>query len=253
MHLHLHSPDALSLRKSIIEGEACQAFALPFVPAIRHEHVMTILLAGASGLIGNKVAEHLAGPSLAALIRKPVELPTGIKSLTGPTETWPSLIADAKPSIAISTLGTTMRQAGSEAAFRAVDLDLVLAVARAAREAGASHFIAVSSVGASSKSRSFYLRIKGEAEDGLRALGFERLDFVRPGLLRGDRGGERRPGERLAILASPITDFLTPSVLDMYRSIAADTVAKAIAALCNEMDVGTHVHHNREITDLAAR
>ena len=92
-----------------------------------------------------------------------------------------------------------MRQAGSQAAFRAVDFDMVVAFARAAAAAGARRMVTVSSVGADPGSANFYLRIKGEMEAALEALGFERLDIFQPGLLRGPRGGDRRPGERIAI------------------------------------------------------
>ena len=88
------------------------------------------------------------------------------------------IIAGLNPGIAISCLGTTMRVAGSRDAFRAVDHDLVLAFAKAARDAGARHMISVSSVGAMPASGSFYLRTKAEAEAGLRKLKFERLDIL---------------------------------------------------------------------------
>lgn len=97
-----------------------------------------------------------------------------------PPEQWGELVAAERPAIFISCLGATIRQAGSRAAFRAVDHDLVLAAARAAKKGSARQAIVVSSVGASAKAGNFYLRTKGETEDGLRALGFERLDILRP-------------------------------------------------------------------------
>ena len=207
-----------------------------------------IVLAGATGLIGGEVA-RLVPEKVHLLVRRPVE--GGVAQTVANPEDWPAAIASIKPAVAISTLGTTIRQAGSQAAFRAVDFDLVLSVAKAAREAGAKHFIMVSSVGASARSSTFYLKTKGEAEDAVRALGFYQVDVLRPGLLRGERSGPSRPGERIAIALSPVTDLLTPHVLSQYRSIAAADVARAIAALLGRAEPGVHVHHNAEMLALA--
>ena len=163
-----------------------------------------IVLAGASGLIGSKVVSLLPGGGFEVHVlsrRKLERMPTGVlQHIADPVE-WPAQIAGLKPTVAISCLGTTWNKSGkNEAAFRAVDLKLVLAFAAAARKAGARHMISVSSVGASAKSAGFYLRTKGEMENGLKQLGFQRLDILRPGLLIGERGGERRLGERIEIV-----------------------------------------------------
>ena len=210
---------------------------------------MTIILAGASGLIGQAVAKKLEGPDLQLITRR--KLDTQAAQIIAQPEDWHSYIGAAKPSIAISALGTTIRQAGSQAAFRAVDYDLVVSVARAAKEAGAKQFIMVSSVGASAKARNFYLTTKGEAEDAVRAMGFDRVDVLRPGLLRGDRQGPTRPVESLMIALSPVTDFLVPAVLSQYRSIAGHEVAAAIASLTKATTPGIFIHHNIEMLALA--
>ena len=93
-------------------------------------------------------------------------------------------------------LGTTIKQAGSQAAFRAVDFDAVLAFAQAARAAGVTRFAVVSALGASPRSATFYNRVKGEMEAALRALGFERLVIARPSLLAGDRAALGQPRAR---------------------------------------------------------
>ena len=213
-----------------------------------------IVLAGASGLIGCKVAGLLpgAGFEVHVLSRRKLEcMPTGVlQHIADPVE-WPAQIAGLKPTVAISCLGTTWNKSGrSEAAFRAVDLELVLAFAAAAQKAGARHMISVSSVGASAKSAGFYLRTKGEAEDGLKQLGFERLDFLRPGLLVGERGGERRLGERVGIMLSPLTDALLHGPLTRYRSIDSQAVALAIANLAANGGQGTFIQENDAITAL---
>lgn len=140
-----------------------------------------------------------------------------------------------------------MRSAGSEAAFRAVDLETVAAFAAAARRSGARHMVTVSSVGADPGSRNFYLRTKGEMERALGALGFERLDIFRPGLLRGERGGERRLGERIGIALSPLANLMLRGGLDRFAAIDADVVATAAAAALRQTEPGIHRHENRSI------
>ncbi len=214
-----------------------------------------VLVAGASGLIGCKVTILLSAADVEVHIptRRMLEiLPPGtVQHIADPAE-WPGLIANLNPDAAISCLGTTWSKSGkNEAAFRAVDLDLVLAFATAAKKAGARHMVSVSSIGASAKSSNFYLRTKGEAEEGLKQLGFERLDLLRPGLLTGERVGERRLGERLGILLSPFTDALMHGSLRRYRSIDSAIVANAIANLAVTGGQGTFIHENDAITALA--
>jgi uncharacterized protein YbjT (DUF2867 family) len=214
-----------------------------------------VLLAGASGLIGGKVTILLSAADIEVHIptRRMLEImpPGTVQHISDPAG-WPEVIAGLTPKVAISCLGTTWNKSGkNEAAFRAVDLDLVLAFATAAKEAGARHMIAVSSVGASTKSSTFYLRTKGEVEDGLKQLGFARLDILRPGLLTGDRGTERRFGERLGILFSPITDAILHGPFRRYRSIDSMTVARAIAKLAIGGGSGNFIHENDAITALA--
>jgi uncharacterized protein YbjT (DUF2867 family) len=210
-----------------------------------------ILLIGGSGLIGRQVAARLrgGGGDLRALQRRS----TGgaCEEVAAPGQ-WPALVRSLGGDVAISALGTTGRAAGSDAGFRAVDHDMVVAFAAAAREAGVRQMILVSSVGADARSRNFYLRLKGEVEAALRALAFERLDIVRPGLLRGERGKERRPGERLGILVSPLVNLVLRGPLDRFAAIDAAVVADAIAALAGRAEPDTFVHHNRDLLQIAA-
>jgi dTDP-4-dehydrorhamnose reductase len=210
------------------------------------------LLVGATGMVGGAVIANADALRLTILARRETAglLPQH-KLLVAPPEQWGEVIAAERPAIFISCLGTTIRQAGSQAAFRAVDHDLVLAAARAAKEGGAQQAIVVSSVGASAKAGNFYLRTKGETEDGLRALGFERLDILRPGLLTGERQGPARVGEGIAMLAAPLTNALLHGSLRRYRSIPGETVARAIVALAGRSDSGVHIHENDAIRVLA--
>lgn len=135
-------------------------------------------------------------------------------------------------------IGTTLKKAGSAAAFTAVDRDLVLALAGLARRRGARHAVVVSSVGASPGSSNLYLRVKGEMEAGIEALGFERCDFLQPGLLLGERG-ERRPGEHFAQRLAPLYNPLLRGPLRRYRAIDSAAVAAALVALLHQSGPGT--------------
>nr|WP_184018076.1 NAD-dependent dehydratase [Sphingobium boeckii] len=176
---------------------------------------------------------------------------SGLRQHIAPPESWPALVEDIKPDVAISALGTTIKQAGSQAAFESVDLDMVMAFARAARSAGARQMILVSSVGADPAASNFYLRTKGRVEAGLRALAFDRLDIVRPGLLLGDRPGPPRVGERIATLFSPVLDLVLRGSLDRYAAIHADIVGAAMVKLAGQTAPGVFVHENRALRRLA--
>ena len=210
------------------------------------------LIVGATGLIGRAVIDAFGNRSVTVVARRVVEgLPPHHAEIVVPPESWPDTIAAEKPHVLICCLGTTIRQAGSQAAFRAVDHDLILAAARAARQGRTAHMIVVSSVGASAKAGNFYLRTKGETEDGLRALGFDRLDLIRPGLLLGDRPGPRRLGEGLAMIAAPLADALLHGSFRRYRSIQGATVATAIVKLAGQGGSGAYIHENDAIRALA--
>jgi uncharacterized protein YbjT (DUF2867 family) len=218
-----------------------------------------VLLAGATGLVGRRAMEAaVAYPALRliALSRREAPMPDGarMEMLVADPADWGDAVAAIAPDAAICALGTTWRLAGrSEAAFRAVDRDLVLRLAEAARRAGATRFVLVSSAGADLSAKPFYLRVKAEAEAAVTALGFERLDILRPGLLRGARGADRRLLERLGILASPVTDHLLRGKRRGFRSIDARTVAAAALHAVQEEAPGRFVHDNASIHRLARR
>jgi len=218
---------------------------------------LKLLLAGATGLVGHLLLDRLqAMPDVEQIdcfVRRPLEgAGPKVRQHVSPNEDWPGQIADLSPDVALCALGTTMKQAGSAEAFKAVDHDAILCFARAARAAGARQMIMVSSVGAHQQSRNHYLSVKGQAEAGLRLVGFDRLDIIRPGLLRGKRKGDVRLGERIAMALSPVTDFLTPAVLDHYRSTRACDVAVAMTALTGKVEQGVFLHENRDIAAVLA-
>jgi uncharacterized protein YbjT (DUF2867 family) len=213
-----------------------------------------IVIAGGSGLVGKQAAENLvrAGFAVHLVSRRPsYALAPGIEEHVAPIADWPAIVARLKPDVAISGLGTTIRTAGSREAFRAVDHDLVLAFAKASHDAGARHFITISSVGAMPASSSFYLRTKAEMEQGLRNIGFQRLDIMRPSLLTGGQRDDRRPGETLGIWLSPFVDILMVGPMQKFASTPSGKVAKAIANLAKPGDDGVFIHENESINTLA--
>jgi uncharacterized protein YbjT (DUF2867 family) len=213
-----------------------------------------ILLIGGSGAVGQAVTRSPDAPSMHVLLRRALDdVPARhIVQIADPAD-WATAIAATAPDILICTLGTTMRQAGSQAAFRAVDHDLVIAAAQAARDAGSRHMILVSSVGAGASAANFYLKTKGQVEDALSRMGFDRIDILRPGLLTGVTRPDSRPGEALAIIASPITDMLLLGGLARYRSTPVDRLARAILAVTAQREAGHFVHHNAQISALALK
>jgi len=139
----------------------------------------------------------------------------------------------------ICALGTTMKRAGSRARFRTVDFVYPLTAAHLGLERGASHFLAVSAIGADSGSRIFYNRTKGELEDALRALSYPCLTLVRPSLLVGSRP-RPRTAERIAGALS----FAFPT---KYRPVAASHVAQAIVDAAVAASPGIRVIESPEM------
>lgn len=202
---------------------------------------MRMLLAGATGLVGGLVLNSACdGLEIIPVARRPIP---GRPGVVGDFNDLPPLPA---AQIAVCALGTTLAKAGSDAAFRAVDHDAVLAFAKAAQAAGVTHFILVSSVGANPNARLLYPRTKGEVEAALEQMAFPRLDILQPGLLIGPRA-ERRPVERFLQWAAPLMDPLLPRAMG---SLPAGAVAQAILALASRGEPGVFRHTNRAIASL---
>ena len=189
----------------------------------------TAIIAGATGLVGSEILRGLiADRSVGAihvLARRAVDPAPKVTSHVVDFRSLPSLPRADEVYLA---LGTTIKVAGSRAAFRAVDFDANLAVARAALLSGVRRVGLVSAMGASSKSAIFYSRVKGELEDALTALPFKGVVVARPSMLAGDRkslGQPERRGERIALSVSRL---LGPLIPRNYRSVSAVDVAKAL-------------------------
>ena len=218
---------------------------------------MTALLAGASGLIGREVARHWTGPGpLHLLLRRP-QTPNTAPAQQAPLQRVHLVDFEALPplpqaELAFCCLGTTLKAAGSQAAFRAVDHSAVLAFARAAQRAGVRHFAVVSALGASPRSGTFYNRVKGEMEAELGTLGLTSLVIARPSLLAGDRatlGQAARPAERLALaLTAPLRPFIPAA----WRPIEAAVVARALLRALARPEPGLRILESAQLLELGA-
>jgi uncharacterized protein YbjT (DUF2867 family) len=195
----------------------------------------TVLLAGATGFVGRLTLDALLEASdvgrVFAITRRPLgrehpRLANRIVQFDRLESQLKGLTVDA----ALCCLGTTLREAGSQQAFREVDVDYVLAFARAAKAAQAQRFVVVSSVAADPSARNFYLRTKGEMEQGLMPLGFASLDILQPGMLLGWRD-ETRPLELAAGAVMPVVNLFLLGTREMYRGMPAKTVAAAMVGV----------------------
>lgn len=218
-----------------------------------------VVLVGATGLVGREtIAATIGQPGihLIAVARREMPLPPGarLEFLVSDTSHWADAIRDTRPDTVVIALGTTIKAVGGDkAAFRAVDHDLVMMCAKAARESGARQLIVVSSVGAAFSSRNFYLSTKGEVEDRLAKLHFDRLDLLQPGLLRGRREGAPRVTERIGMVLSPILDFMLMGSLSKYRSVKAGDLARVIVSLVGARPKGRFTHRHDEFRRLLNR
>jgi len=216
----------------------------------------TALLAGATGLVGRALLVRLlAGERrqrVVVLARKP--LPATVARDPRLTVLVGDMAALADDAGAIDdvyiALGTTIKVAGSEAAFRAVDHDLVVAIAQRARAAGARRLAVVSALGADRRSRVFYNRVKGEMEDAVGALGFESVVLARPSLLLGDRESLGQPTRAGEVWAARLLGPLLPIVPAGVRPIAAPVVAAAMVAALDQAGPGTRVLSSADLQRL---
>lgn len=220
-------------------------------------NALSIAIVGATGLIGRTLIERSVGREdvrLLAVARREMKLPVGAKMemVVADPQEWGTVFDRVRPDVLVSALGTTWSKVGKdEAAFRAVDQHLVLDTAQAAKASGVTRMIAVSSVGADAASKNFYLRVKGEVERDLMKSGFDRLDILRPGLLRGSRQNDPRLAESLGAIVSPVMDLMLQGKYRKYRSVTAEIAADCILALALKKAAGRFVHDSDGIARAA--
>ena len=191
-------------------------------------HPKALLILGATGLVGLQLlGQALAHPGVAQVVAPTRRALTPHPKLNNPIVDFDALPAAAwwQADAVLCALGTTLKQAGSQAAFQAVDQHLVLAGARATKEAGTPTFVLNSSLGADARARSFYLRVKGQAEDDLIALGFGSLTLVRPALLDGGPRPQARPAEAFGLW---LVKAAAPVVPKRYRAVPTQAVARTM-------------------------
>ncbi|MBO3273723.1 NAD(P)H-binding protein [Pseudomonas schmalbachii] len=202
---------------------------------------MKLLIVGATGLVGSHVLSQALADSrvssVVVLARRTLADHPKLRTVQVDFAHLPDDADWWQVDAVICALGTTMRAAGSEEAFRRVDHDYPLAVARLARHAGTPTYVLNSAIGADVGSRFFYNRVKGELERDLARLGFPSLTFVRPGLIGGHRA-EFRPGERLSVLALTL---LGPVLPKGWRLNPAERIAAALLDAAIAARPGTHV------------
>lgn len=190
----------------------------------------SVAVAGATGLVGRALVTRLcAEPTVAevhALARRPLDLKH--RKLRMHVVDFAALMPLPRLDEVYLALGTTIKAAGSQARFRAIDFDANLAVARLALAAGATRAGLVSAVGASTRSPVFYSRVKGELEDALAALPFEALVIARPSALRGDRAAIGQPVRPQELRLAQLDAVLRPLIPARLRAIDADDVAAAL-------------------------
>jgi uncharacterized protein YbjT (DUF2867 family) len=214
------------------------------------------LLAGATGLVGGHLLEDLLGSPDYARVYAVTRRPLGREHprLANRIVQFDRLESQLKGTTcteAYCCLGTTIADAGSQEAFRQVDLGYVLAFARAARAAQAQRFVVVSSVGADPGSKNFYLRVKGEMEAAVSALGFPALDIMQPALLLGWRR-QMRPIELAARLVMPLVNPFLIGSREAWRGISARAVARAMVAAGRSARRGTHLYTHAALAAMGA-
>lgn len=202
---------------------------------------VTLLLVGATGHVGRQVLALALDDPRVALVVAPVRraLPAHPR-LSAPIIDFDRLDGDAAwwaADAVICTLGTTIRQAGSQARFRTVDHHYPLAVAEQALASGTRTYVLTSAMGADASSRIFYNRVKGELENDLRSLGFSSLTLVRPGLIGGEReafrAGERALGALLKVIG--------PLLPRRWRTNPPECIARELLDAAVTARPGVHV------------
>ena len=206
----------------------------------------SVLVVGATGLVGAEIVKQLAADETVSRLvvvarRAPDGLPAKAEVHTvdfDRLEEHERLFAVDQ---IVCALGTTIKQAGSQAAFRRVDFEYPLTVARLGHRNGARHFLLVSALGANSESGIFYNRVKGELEDRLRSLGYRSVTIARPSLLLGNRR-EFRLFERLGMVVGEL-------VPGRWRPVHAEAVAKSLVRAARIDAPGLHIIESEEIRE----
>lgn len=209
----------------------------------------TLLLVGATGLVGQEVLQRaLADPRVGKVVA-PTRTPLASHpKLENPSINYEYLARHyawwACDSV-ICTLGSTRKQAGSKSAFYRVDHDYPLMVAKIAKDHGATAFVLNSAMGANANSLIFYNRVKGQLEQDLRKLKYRSLTFVRPGLIGGERQ-EFRLGEKIGLSILSFLENWLPAPLRISQS---EYIAQALLEAALVADIGVHSVNSAQLAN----
>lgn len=211
------------------------------------------VIAGSSGLVGGycleALLEHPEFNPVWSLVRQPQQITHArLRQVKTDFDRLPDF-SRLENAAVFCALGTTIRKAGSQEAFRRVDYEYPLRLAEAMKKAGATSYSLVSSIGADADSSTFYLRVKGELQRELRKIGFRCLHFFEPSFLMGGRT-ESRPGEKLGIAIARATQFLMVGALRRYRPVEARHVGRAMVGGVLREDLGERLYRWDEIRRL---
>ncbi len=209
------------------------------------------VIAGTTGLVGGYLLRLLSDDpfytALIALTRHPItDLGSKVKNLIVDFEKLDSEVGVLKADHVFCCLGTTMKKAGSKDAFRKVDYEYPLKLARITRENGASHFSLITALGANTKSTFFYNRVKGEVEKSIGELKFNSFYTFRPSLILGNRKETRILEEAGQTFAS-IISFALVGPLRKYKGVKAESIARAMLYHAKKCEPGNHVIQSGEI------
>jgi uncharacterized protein YbjT (DUF2867 family) len=211
---------------------------------------MTAALVGATGLIGSYLLEELQNDPyfdiIRILIRRPIDITNAKleKKIVDFNDSDSLLVALSNSDVVFCAIGSTMKKVkGDKDAYRKIDYDIPLNLARFCKMTGCEKFILVSSAGANTKSSNFYQRLKGETDEAVKQSGPKTIHIMRPSLLLGERK-EFRPGENIGKAVMTTLSFLIP---EKYKAIQGKDVAKVMVALAKKKEEGFFIHENREI------
>jgi uncharacterized protein YbjT (DUF2867 family) len=219
------------------------------------EKKKSVLLVGATGLVGGELLtfllNHPGYEKVKVFIRKPMKINhPKLEQINVDFDKLHQYREHFNVNDVYCCLGTTIKKAGSQEAFRQVDYEYPLGLAKLAVESDVERFLIITAMGADKSSNVFYNRVKGEVEEELRNSGIGTLHIFRPSLLLGERE-EFRLGEKLAILLSPILSFAMIGGLRKYKPIQANNVAKAMFLTGQTKVCGTFVYPSDDIQQIS--